>query len=294
MVAAPLSPLPFLCGLLLAAAPAQEATKTPPADDAAQGTWARVCAAMTLPGEKQEIRAFALRADVVTREGVQSNQFEAVYRYLHPHYIRFQIETGVETGRGPGKGDKAYWQRDGERVTVLSGREQIESRNLVKQMTSLAQNFLALSDPAKLDVADLNLRSIGPGYLPKDLKAEGKRLEWIEFTSRDFDLFRDDAPKRPGVEKRYRVLVGLEKKTAVPRIAVVREIATSEDPVASPILFDLKNYKSVDGYRIPHWIKVHRMRPRAVPLSFEDKPAQDIFVNSADLKPPFTPESFAP
>ena len=267
-------------------------------DPAAEAAWRSVIAATTIPGERKPISAFELRAEVLTRQGIQSNQFDATYRFLSPHYIRFGLGVSRETGRGPGKGQNAYWLKDKDAVTVLSGREYKQDRDLVRRMTTLAQNVLVLSDPRKIRANKLELREAAPKFLPKRLSGQS-RLLWVEFVSPDFDLYRSEPPEQVegDPERSFRVLIGADRESHLPRFVVLREElrpGTKLASVGEPLLFDLKDYRAINSYLLPHTILVRGYDPRTIPAAFQEQPGQEIYVTFANFAPDLKEGDFKP
>jgi len=324
------------------AGPGSREQDPPPAEDAPQtgeptvekkgptpealAAWSAIVGATTIPGEHQPITAFDLTADVRASQGAQTNQLSVRYRFLAPDFIRFMISDERETGRGPGKGAAAYWLRDGERITQLVGRDYKPDRDLVRRMTTIAQNVVALTDPARLTIQGLELRSAGPPFLPKSLAWYRDRLTWVEFQSPDFDLYRDeprldgatpqngapnpspetppDSPEPPVLptdgekaadpapKRMFRVLVGADRKTHQPVLVALREEGEPGKRLGEPLLFELKDLRAVNGYYLPHTIFVRGFAPDQ-PV-FQDDPAQEIGVIGASLAPKLTPADFQP
>jgi hypothetical protein len=289
------------------APPAQPAM--PSADALAK--WGAIVAATSVPGERAPITAFDLSAEVRASQGVQTNQLVVHYRYLAPDYIRFAIGAGRETGRGPGKGTAAYWLRDGERVTVLNTRDYKQDRDLVRRMTTIAQNVVALSDPARLTIQNLELREIQPPFLPQSLAFTAKRLHWIEFQSPDFDLYKDEPAPGPGEpadqgadptadpkstppKRLFRVLIGADRKTHHPVLVALREEGEPGRVLGEPLLFELRDLRAVNGYYLPHTIFVRGLEPDRLPPVFQAEPAQEIGVRGANLAPELKPDDFRP
>jgi len=283
--------------------PASGPEAAPPAPSpAAQAAWEAVVKATAVPGERQPVTSFELRAHVTARQGVQSNDLDATYRFLGqggeetgPGLIRFGLGASRETGRGPGKGQRAYWLRDGKQVTVLEGREYEEDRNLVRRMTTIAGNLLSLSDPAKVRTQGLTLRENPPPAVPADLM-RGRRLTWIEFLSPDFDLYRDEPPagRDPAQPRLFRVVVGADRKTLLPALVVLREEGLPGLITGEPLLFQLSDYRPVDGYLLPHGIRVWSVDQNSPAQAFQTAPGQEISVLYADLAPGLSPEDFKP
>lgn len=257
-------------------------------------------------GEAAErIDAFHVRAQVLTRDGVKSNEVEVEYRFLEPHYIRFSVPSkrgtgSCETGRGPGEGQKAYWLKDGEEVVVLQGRETSEDRELVDRMLVVARNFLALSDLSRLRIERMERMAGAPGDLPLGWHVRGfwKELSWLAVESRDFALLHPDRRGTRPVDRTYRVEFGIDPTTHLPRLAVVREVLTPgvPEPPAAPMLFQLERYAPRDGYLVPGRIAVHHLvqGPEGGPPVFGDDPAQDIWLLDVRLGADLTEADFRP
>src|SRR6185503_4475747 len=96
------------------------------------------------------------RADVLTRQGVQTNEGKVDYRYLAPDCMRFVLPSKNETGRF-GPAPEQYWLREGEEVVTLAGREYKEDRRQVDDMIALAKNYVALSNPARITLTKIEL-----------------------------------------------------------------------------------------------------------------------------------------
>ncbi|MCZ6598358.1 MAG: hypothetical protein O7B99_12020, partial [Planctomycetota bacterium] len=177
--------LPFGCIVLALAGSAQDAV--------AGELWKRVCEATAASGESGPIREFALQAGVLTRDGVQTNEFRADYRWLEPNHVRFKLESGRETGRGPGRGQKAYWLKEKDEIVILEGREHAQDRKLVDEMNALFRNFVALTDPAKLETTKLTLEPDPPStiHVLHRLRRLAEKVRWLSFSSPDFALFRE-------------------------------------------------------------------------------------------------------
>lgn len=299
----PTNLLAFLA--LLSAAPAavlaQDPAPAPPVvepapDPAAQALWGRLQAATRAPEVTEPVTAFHVVATIRVRgEGVERNDVpRAEYTYLAPNYVRFRIDAARETGRGPGKGDAAYWMREKDRVTTLAGREFSTDRDLVRRMTSIARNFVALSNPAGLELSGLELLPKRPDALPTPLRVGlAKQLDWLAFHSPDFDLFSERGAPPQGAT--YRVEVGVDRTSHLPRLVTVTEVPAPDAPTTTvPMLFELRDFRGVDGTTIPHAILVHTPESPQPGARFGKLPAQEVYVERADLAPELTPESFLP
>lgn len=313
----------MLSSLCLAFASALAQGAPPPADgpSASQATsqalagaapearqlWERVSrAARVAEGELAPLTAFVLEAEVLTREGVQTNELRVDYRFLAPHFIRFKLPGGRETGRGPGEGRKSYWLKDGEEVVVLDGREDVEGRRLVDEMTSVARNYIALSDPSRLALTELELLTAPPPGVPAELRRETRDLSWLRVASPDFALLRGEARAGAGAGAErpiYQVELGVDPETSLPAVAIIRPRLASggwdgaPGQLPEPMLIRLAKFREQEGFRLPLSILVHRLDVATVPPAtppFEPKPSQEITVMRAELRPQLNEESFRP
>ena len=163
----------------------QSASASPAAVTDARAAWQLVSRSGRTAADP--IAAFRLSADVLTRDGVQTNETQVDYRYLAPDCIRFVLPSQRETGRfGPKQRD--YWLKDKEEVVTLAGRDYAEDRRLVDEMIAVARNFVALSDPSRIELSDLTLLSAPPPELYPALAREASKWSWLRLVSPDFAL----------------------------------------------------------------------------------------------------------
>lgn len=282
-------------------APAPVSSGTPAAQDStpsgdvleraapeARAMWERLVAACG-PANREPIRAFELKADVLTRTGVQSNEARIDYRYLAPDCIRFMLPSRGETGRFGTKPEQ-YWLKSGDEVIVLAGREYKEDRLRVDEMVALARNYVALSSPARISIQALERMPAAPSDLGPALASATKKLTWLAIESPDFALLRGDAPRPPGTV--YRVEIG-QREDGLPAVAIVRERA-SERAQGDPLLVQFSKYEERDEFRIPLVLKVHVLDRTRSPLAFAERASQEVYVTSASLRPALKVEDFQP
>lgn len=251
----------------------------------ARAVWELVCAASGSV-EREPLSAFQLQAGVLTRAGVQTNETRIEYRYLAPDCIRFMLPSKNETGRF-GPAPEQYWVRSGEQVTILSGREFKEDRKKVDDMLALARNYVALSNPARLDLRALELCT-APTDLGPALAKKTRKLRWLALESPDFTLVKSEAP-RAG-ETLYRVELGLDQKH-LPAVAIVREKGR---PESDPLLVEFSAYQPSDDFTLPFQLRVHVLDRARTPPVFADDASQEVYVTSAALRPQLTLEDFQP
>jgi hypothetical protein len=251
----------------------------------AQARWAEVCRASG-PAERAPLSAFQLTAEVTNRTGVQSNDFRIDYRYLAPDCIRFALPSQNETGRF-GPAPEQYWVKSRDGVVVLAGREFKEDRKSVDDFLSLARNYAALSNPARLRILALEIPPV-PADLGPELTKRAKKLLWLALESPDFALVREEAPiNRAGV---YRVELGL-REDHLPAMAIIR---AKEKPGVDPLLVEFSRYEERDGFKLPFVLLVHVLDRSQTPSAFSAVASQEVYVTAARLGPPFTIEDFKP
>jgi hypothetical protein len=275
--------------LTVALAPAQEAHPAPesaPVADEARALWERVCAASG-DARREAITAFHLKADVLTRSGVQTNEAHIDYRYLAPDCIRFALPSRNETGRF-GPAPEQYWTQTGDGIVVLAGRDYVQDRKSVDDALTLARNYVALSNPARLRLLALELLPSAPADLGQELAKRARKLRWLALESPDFALIRGElARETPAV---YRVELGL-REDLLPAIAIVRERGK---PAAEPTLVEFSQVQEQDGFKLPFQLRVHALDRAQRPPVFAEAASQEVYVTSAALRPTFTVADFQP
>ncbi len=285
--------LPPLWFSVLASFAGTQDSAPAPSDPKAEGCWSSFLAASGSRKETPPITAFHLRADIVTREGVQTNELRTEYRFLAPDSIRFLLSSGREIGRsGPKQRD--YWLKDKDEIVPLVGADHERDRRDVDRMLAVARNFVGLSDPAKLHIERCEILDAPPSDIGPDRLRDAKELRWLCVTSPDFALVPEAAQGVPAERALYRVELAL-MDSYVPRFVIVRQEPAS-DPASrsNSMLLELDLHQERDGYRIPLSIKVHALDPAASPAIFAARPAQDIWIEEIDLRPAFTALDFKP
>ena len=282
--------LTLLCALTLALRPPQEPAPAAAAAahiaPEARALWERVCAASG-SASRAPLSAFQIEAEVLTRTGAGTNEAKIDYRYLAPDCIRFMLPSRNTTGRF-GPAPEQYWLQSREEVVVLAGREYKEDRKAVDDMLALARNYVALSNPARLDLRALELVE-RPADLPAELAQRTRKLTWLALESPDFALVRSEV-ERSGPTL-YRVELGIRGEDNLPGFAIVRE---RDKPRTDPLLVEFSDYQARDDFKLPAQLKVHVLDRTAPPLRFPETPAQEVYVTSVALRPKFTPEDFKP
>src|SRR6185503_13268263 len=181
-----------------------QAAGVPDATAEARALWERVRAASG-DAQREPLHAFQFQAEVRARSGVQRNDAKIDLRYLAPDCIRFLLASGNETGRF-GTAPEQYWMRTKESTVLLAGREYKEDRKQVDDMLALVRNYVALSNPARLNLLGLELLPAAPADLGKGLAGRFKKLRWLAVESSDFALLRSEVAREAPVV--YRVELG--------------------------------------------------------------------------------------
>ncbi len=260
----------------------------------ARSLWSEVCAAARPQDSARDpIVDFVLRADVLLRKESQSNDLVVDYRYKSPDLIRFKLPSGRETGKTAGTARSAYWLRDGDELVRLTGRENAEDRRQVDEMVSVAHNFLALSQPEKIELTKLDRKLEPPRWLPKCYEKEGASLSWLVLVSTDFALLPEEGAQKTPL---YTVELGIGPKDRLPKLAIIHPTTrqVSLVPPRNAVLIKLDNYRDQAGFRIPFTLLVHRLDLQRSPPAFSEKPDQEIWVKEARLNPGLTPRDFEP
>lgn len=182
----------------------------------------------------------------------QSNDFPRTrYRFDPRGWVRLTI---VSSGRERMSGPKGMYVVDGKEVVALTGREHDEDRRQIREELSIAKNFLALSDPKSLRVAKLERLSAPPAVLPAHLAAAAAKLEWLALESPDFRLFQSQTAKP---DANWRVELGLDPKTHLPKLVSVTELGTATMRPESAMLVDFRAYQALDGLQIPSQLSTY-------------------------------------
>jgi hypothetical protein len=252
----------------------------------ARALWERVRAASG-DAQREPLRAFQFQAEVRARSGVQRNDAKIDLGYLAPDCIRFLLASGNETGRF-GAAPEQYWMQTKECAVVLAGREYKEDRKAVDDMLALVRNYVALSNPARLNLMGLELLPAAPADLGKGLAGRFKKLRWLALESSDFALLRSEIAREAPVV--YRVELGL-REDALPAVAIVRERGKA---TTDPLLVEFSEYREQDAFKLPFQLRVYPLDRTQVPPAFAEEAAQEVYVTTAVLRPALKVADFQP
>jgi len=289
------------CTSLLLALP-QAGTPTTAGPDA-MATWQRVVQAARQPGAASvdpPPLGFEITAEVLVREGVQTNEAHVRHRFLQPDFVRFRLPSGRETGHGPGAGRSGYWLRDGDSVIPLADRSHRADRRAVDEMVSLSRRLLLLANLGQLAVEDVTALPAPPTGLPPSLPVAANSLAWITLRSRAFlPPDRQAAPsQQAGAPTLPLVTLGVDLRTGWVRLALLPDAASPLTDGKRGDLYLLDRHRRVNGFLLPHAIRVYTPRqalPGARgPGQYAQRPAREIWLLRADLRPGLKPQDFRP
>lgn len=259
---------------------------------AERALWQSLCAGALAKGAtRTPITAFDLWLDVtINSSSNQTNEATTLrYRYQAPDKLRAMTEHGYELVRGP-KGDLMIDPKRNEKGTLPVGREGDEDRRTLEEILDLARNFVALSDPGALRIAELKLGRVDAALLPEELRAGAGELEWLEIRTPDFRLPRASTPSAGASGGLVRVRLGLRKGKPLPELCIV----AGEQPGARlSTLIRVPEYREKQGLMVPWQLRIHALEENGA--SFQAKPALVVWLKKdSDLHPSFAPETFAP
>lgn len=254
--------------------------------------WQALCAAALAKGAtRTPLTAFDLWLDVtINSSSNQTNEATTLrYRYQAPDRLRAMTEHGYELVRGP-KGDLLIDPKRNLKEALAVGREGDEDRRTLEEILDLARNFVALSDPAALRIAEMKLGRVEAALLPEELRASAVELKWLELRSPDFRLPRGSAQTASAPGGLVRVRLGLRKDKPLPELCIV----SGEQPGAQlSTLIRVPEYREKQGLLVPWQLRIHGLDESG--SRFEAKPALLIWLKKdSDLHPSFAPEIFAP
>ncbi len=237
-------------------------------------------AALPPKATRSPVVAFDLVLDARIRQADnQSNENSTPlrYRFQKPDWVRAMTEHGYELLHGP-KGDFLLDPKRGV-LQLAVGREGAEDRKQLAEISDLARNFIALTDPAALRIAALKLGSADPA-LPPALPA----LDWLEILTPDFRM-PGSAPA--GM---LRVQLGLRRDTHLPELCLVGP----GEPGARPATqIRVKDYREKQGLVVPHNLALYPF-DKATGRFPEQPPLELWLKRESDLRPQFAPETFEP
>lgn len=300
--------LPLLCPLALQepapspqddGAPATAPELVPgriPAETSAEARalWQTLIDAMLGAQEtRRPLSSFDLTFDVRSQRGGSHDLNGARFLYRAPNWVSSQLSKTNRLVRGP-EGDFLIGRED---VIELRGRDAREDRQQLDDTVNIAHNFTALTDPARLRLAKLELCS-APESIPEELRELAGALRWIEAESPDFRLYRTDSSvrrRRSDDESLFRATIGLDPKRALPTLVVIAEISGRRNDASSALLVRFDRYGELDGYQVPHYLATHPLDPKTFARTFRPRPELQLWLGkNGRLNPELEPALFSP
>lgn len=252
----------------------------------AKAAWRELIDSLRSPTPMQAFRlAFAMRHR--SPEKKQSNDLNLDFSFLSPGFVRSKLESGRTLLRGP-RGDYLI---DKEEVIKLLAREGAEDKKQLDQMAAIASNFVSLTHPVSMRLADLKLLDEAPKSLHPRHRGTALRLTWIEVTSPDFFLYTgvQDAPTKVPL---YRARLGIDAKTQAVHMAIIER---ENDPGGAAFVH-LASHRERSKLLVPHVIDVYSLDPQTLPPRFKPTPDTQLSLDPkrGQLRAMLTPEDFLP
>jgi len=248
----------------------------------ARTLYQQFCAATLAPkAVRTPIVAFDLVLDAVIRQAdnqTNENLTPLRYRFQKPDWVRAKTEHGYELLHGP-EGDFLMDPKRNEKLALAVGREGEEDRKQLAEISDLSRNFVALTDPSALRIAELKLGSADPALPPA-----AQALVWLEILTPDFRM-PGSAPA--GM---LRVQLGLKRDKHLPELCLVGP----GDALARPATqIRVRDYREKQGLIVPYNLALFPFDKTTG--KFPEKPPLELWLkNDSDLRPNFTPETFKP
>lgn len=247
----------------------------------ARALWQKFCAATLAPKAlRTPITAFDLVLDAQIRSAEnQNNEARALrYRFAQPEWVRAMTEHGYELVHGP-KGNFLVDPKRKETLELKVGREGDEDRKLLAEISDLSRNFLALTDPAALRIAELKL-----GSADASLEPAAQALAWLELVTPDFRM-PGSAPA--GM---LRVRLGLKREKNLPELCLVGSAEAGARPAT---LIRIRDFREKQGLLVPYDLALFPFDKAAG--KFPEQPPLHLWLkNESDLRPVFAPGTFEP
>ena len=265
-----------------------------PADASPQALelWKAVRAATSGATPQAKVTAFEIGFDA--RGWEAGGKGEADFndgriRFFAPGFVDSALEV---KGRRRLRGPKGDWLVDAEgRRVRLAGVDYEQDRAELDQLVHVARTFANLVDSANLRLRSLRMLEAAPFPLPPTMAERAKALAWLELVSPDFAIARTDG--KAGTRE-VRAWIGVDAATKLPRMAVVAEDDKGTLVHESASLIVLDKYKPVDGFQMPFDVQTFQPDLRKSPWQFSEKAKLRLFVKTATLRAPFTPDTFDP
>jgi hypothetical protein len=245
--------------------------------------------------QAEPMRSFSLRFFLrqQPRDRPQSNDLQLQFSFLAPGFVRAKLESGRTLLRGP-QGDLLL--EKGAEPLRLVGREGAEDRKQLDQMAAIAANFVGLTDPRTLRLAELAVAAAPTEGIHPRLRKELEGLSWVRATSPDFYLGPEARRAADAPPALYRADLGVDPETRAVRVAVIHEVFEGSALRSGAMLVRMRDHAARDGLLVPHTIEVFEVEPESEPPRFSASPTSQLWLQKdrGRLRARLTPEDFNP
>jgi hypothetical protein len=264
----------------------------PSASPEARAAWEGLARGFT---EAEPMRSFSLRFYLRQRplDRPQSNDLRLEFSFLAPGLVRARLESGRTLLRGP-EGD--YLLETNAEPLRLVGREGAEDRKQLDQMAAIAANFVGLTDPRTLRLAELTVGAVPAEGVHPRFRAELAKLSWLRAVSPDFYLGPEAPRPADAPPPVYRADLGVDAETGAVRFAVIHELFEGRPLRSGAMFVRMADHAERDGLSVPHTIEIHEVEPESEPWRFAASPTTQLWLQKdrGRLRARLLPEDFTP
>lgn len=265
----------------------------PPAASAeARAAWEGLASRLT---EEEPMRSFSLRFYLRQQplDRPQSNDLRLEFSFLSPGLVRARLESGRTLLRGPA-GD--YLLEKNADPLRLVGREGAEDRKQLDQMAAIAANFVGLTDPRTLRLAELSVTTTPEAGIHPRFRSQLSELSWLRIVSPDLYLGPQAPRAADAPPPLYRADLGYDPESGAIRIAVIHELVEGAALQSGAMFVRMEDHAERDGLLVPHTIEIHEVQPEVEPWRFAPSPSTQLWLQKrrGRLRARLLPEDFTP
>ncbi|TDJ76047.1 MAG: hypothetical protein E2O39_03570 [Planctomycetota bacterium] len=239
------------------------------------------------------MHSFDLGFDIEYRRTDGKNHFKARYVFSAKEgWIRCEV---VGKDRVQLRGRDGDWLFLEGRWVPLEDRHTREAQRELAEWISIANNFIALTNPKSLRIVRLAKRGVPEAtWWPTDeARKRASGLDWIEVASPDFRLFQ--SVKSGRATPVFVALLGTNRETSAIEQAVLHEDDSGAMVLESTLLVTIEKWTTLDGYRVPLNMLVYNPDLRRSPWVFKARPGADMWLEKGGrLNPELPAETFLP
>lgn len=263
------------------------------ASAAAVERWTGMVDALRAPEARDvAIDSFQIQFDLRARTGRQSNDLLVEARFMRPSDLWLELPRKRAIGTGPA----GPWLRESDgRFIHLAGREYASDQQMLASTVALARNYLALADPHRIRLASLESLEEPPATLPEVRGLRPRSLRWIEIVTPDFKVLNSkpreesepEEPRRPPrrvpprrgetgaaapaeadaaaapaeVEALFRVSIGLDRKSLLPEVLILRAVDDAPPEETVEHCIQLREFRASSGLLVPWRLDIYQRWP---------------------------------